>query len=40
MYVAVVKQKIDIMIKPLGRIKFQGRRIDIRVLDHVNNNED
>jgi hypothetical protein len=28
------------MTKPLGRIKFQGCRIDIRVLDHANNNED
>jgi hypothetical protein len=28
------------MTKPLSRIKFQGCRIDIRLLDHANNNED
>ncbi len=36
MYVVVVKQKVDIMTKPLGKIKFQGCRIDIRVFDHAN----
>lgn len=40
MYMAVVKQEVDIMTKPLSRIKFQVCRIDIRVLDHANNNED
>jgi hypothetical protein len=40
MCVVVVKQEVDILTKPLGRIKFQGYRIDIRILDHANNNED